>query len=747
MSFPPQLLAFCAAIYNNTGMSDIWRFKDEWLVRGLGGIKGAAEAEVVARAENKLYLSQALVEAGVLTLEQLVTLVETVFKTKYYQLTYDKVDKFGVSLLKEKICRKYGILPVGVNETEIKLAAANPADMNAQMDVESLTGRRALVLFSQPAVVEACIDQVFKSDEVMFDLLKKVESQDEVVVLGVTEARALAAAQISSPVIALVNSIISQAYRKKSSDIHIEHDESSSHVRIRVDGVLRNIMTLPRHIGIGPLVARIKIMADLDISNHMRPQDGRSKLRIGDAEVGLRVSILPTSFGEKVVMRILDQRAAEVPFEKLGFSPVVAEAIDKCAAATQGIILITGPTGSGKTTTLYSILNKIKNESTNIVTVEDPIEYKLPGINQVQVNDKQNLGFATVLRSVLRQDPDIILVGEIRDRETADVAFQAAMTGHLVFSTLHTNNTTATIARLMDMGVDRFKIAPGLLCITAQRLVRCLCPRCIEKVPQAELDAEIIAAMGAYGFEKVYYRGRGCKFCEGSGYAGRTSIVELLLATAKVKALINSGGKEEEVRCAALESDSLRTLTKDALWQMSEGKVDLAEGRPYLELKALPCPAAPAQGPVAPVPVLPIASPPAPVQVSVVPDGKPVVMIVEDDAVMRMLLRRFIGNAGYAVVEAVDGEDALTAIAASEPDLLVSDIHMPRMDGLQLVKAVRQTLMLMQLPVIMLTTESSDKSQEMAFKLGADDYIIKPFKAPLVMARITAALRRAGRVK
>ena len=699
-----------------------------------------------ARTEKKKHLSHALIDAGVLTAGQLVKAVELAFKVKYFPLAPEKVDKFAFSMVPERICRKYEIVPFALSESEIKVATSNPSDFNAQSDVEALTGRRLLPLFSLPREIDSCLDQLFSADTVIFDLLSRVEVPEEIMVVGENKNDESLDSAVTSPVIKLVNSIISQAYRKRSSDIHIEHEETASHVRIRVDGELKTIMKLPRHLAMGPVVSRIKIMSDLDVSNHMRPQDGRTKIRIGTAEVGLRVSTLPTAYGEKVVMRILDQRAAEVPFEKLGFAPEVAAGLDKCMTYTQGIILVTGPTGSGKTTTLYSILNKCKQEKTNVVTVEDPIEYKLPGINQVQVNEKQGLTFAGVLRSVLRQDPDIIMVGEIRDHETADIAFQAAMTGHLVLSTLHTNDTISTVGRLMDMGVDRFKISPGLLAITAQRLVRKLCPLCAEAVAEADRDPAVLAALADHGFETVYFRGVGCKNCEGSGYAGRTSIVELLLPDAKVKELINAGAVSDDVKAAAMRSKCLRTLTRDALWHLSTGQTDIAEVESYLDIDKRTPDQAPAVRAAAPAPQ------PAADAVGMQPslaDGKrPVVMIADDDPIMLMLLKKFIEGAGYQVREAVDGEEALTAIASgAAPDLLVTDVNMPRLNGMDLVKGIRGTLGLLDLPIIMLTTENSDKSQEMAFRLGADDYIIKPFKGPIVIARITAALRRAGKIK
>ena len=721
-------------------MVEIFNFKDEWLVRALEG-KGADAAFIAKmRSEKRPYISQALADGGFFTPEQVGKVVEQAFKVKYLPLAPENADRFGLKLVQEKICRKHNIVPVSVSDDEIRLAMADPLNFDAQADVEAVTSRRVVPFFSMPGAVASCLEQLFNTDNVIYDLLNKVEAPDDIFLMRGDTVKE-EELNVTAPVVLLVNSIISQAYHKHSSDIHIEHEEKGSLVRIRIDGVLRNIMTIPRHLAAGPLVSRIKIMADLDVSNHMRPQDGRTKLRIGGAEVGLRVSTLPTSYGEKVVMRILDQRAAEVPFEKLGFAPEVSAALETCLAAAQGVILVTGPTGSGKTTTLYSILNKTRSEGTNIVTVEDPIEYKLAGINQVQVNEKQGLTFAAVLRSVLRQDPDTIMVGEIRDRETADIAFQAAMTGHMVFSTLHTNDAVSTISRLSDMGVDRFKISPALLAITAQRLVRKLCPVCAVQLPEAEIDKALLETMAGHGFKKTAYRAPGCKNCEGSGYVGRTSMVEILLVTPRLRDLINSGAGSSEITRTALEEKALRTMTHDALWHLSQGHTDLSEISPHITLgKKAADSAPPPASPPAPAPQAAPAAAPSP--------GRLRVLIADDDAIMRVVLKKFIEGAGYEVIETVDGEEALTTIASgAPPDLLVSDIHMPKMTGYDLVKGVRETLGILDMPVIVLTTESSDKSQELAFKLGADDYIIKPFRAALVIARINAALRRAGKLK
>ena len=533
-------------------MADTWRFSDEWAVRAAAGLPGVTPQAVEQfRGEKKKYLSHALIDAGLVTQERFVKAAETLFRTAYSALYPERVDKFALSLVPEKICRKHGLIPVKVLDAEIKVAMADPADLTAQADVEALTGRRVLPQFCLPREVEACMEQLFSSDTVIFDLLSKVEAPEEILVLGEKNSGDSQDASVTSPVIKLVNSIISQAYRKGSSDIHIEHEEKSSHVRIRVDGELKNVMRLPRHIAVGAVVSRIKIMSDLDVSNHFIPQDGRTKLRIGSAEVGLRVSTLPTSFGEKVVMRILDQRAAEVPFEKLGFAPEVVSGLDKCLTSTQGIILVTGPTGSGKTTTLYSVLNKVKSERTNVVTVEDPIEYKLPGINQVQVNEKQGLSFAAVLRSVLRQDPDIIMVGEIRDAETAQIAVRAALTGHLVLSTLHTNDAVSTLVRLINIGVEPFLVATAVNVAAAQRLVRKICKHCKEAYRPTPEEVSLFAPEPA---PEMLYRGRGCKECRNLGYHGRLALYEVFWVTANVRRMVIDGADGDMIRKYALDN-------------------------------------------------------------------------------------------------------------------------------------------------------------------------------------------------
>ena len=714
---------------------DAWRFKDEWLVAALSSLPAVGPVKIAElRVEKVPLICESIISKGLVGPAEIAQCVRSRFNIDTELSLPAAIDRLTLSLVPEKYCREHSVVPLLATEGFVDVAMANPLDSAAISDVESLTGRTARPKFAFPGTLSVCLEKIFNQDKLIFDLLEKIGPAEEVEVVGHSAAVEVGE-DVRTPVIRLVNSILVQAVHKKASDIHIEHEELTSHVRYRVDGELQAGWSLPRTLASGAVVARIKIMANLDVTNHMRPQDGRAKLKIGVIEIGLRVSTLPTAFGEKVVLRILDKRAAEVPFEKLGFTPEVVRGLEACMQSPQGIILVTGPTGSGKTTSLYSMLSKRRGVSTNIVTIEDPIEYKLEGINQVQVNEKQGLNFPGVLRSVLRQDPDVIMIGEIRDKETADIAFQAAMTGHLVFSTLHTTDTLSTLSRLLDMGVERYKIAPGLLAITAQRLLRRLCPACRQEFPAGQMSDPLAGAMEAAGLPARLWKPVGCTTCAGSGYMGRISIIELLTFTQELKDLINSGASEADIRASALSTGNLRTMMRDLLGHLTDGDVDLAEATPYLSLQPLKT-KEPSAIPIAAA--TPAASAPKP--------GKLTVMIVDDDDVMRLLARTGLRDQGYEFVEASDGAEALEQLTKTKPDLLLLDLKMPRLGGMEVIRGVRDGLGMRDLPIVVLTAEKDDVSQELALTLGADDYIPKPFKAGIVSARINAALRRAGKL-
>ncbi|MBV9080387.1 MAG: type II/IV secretion system protein, partial [Elusimicrobia bacterium] len=559
------------------------RFEDEWLTKVLQHFPQVTPDVLEAFREKCVqYLSQALVQNHLVSEEPLGQTVEAVFHVGYVNHRSGQIDKNVFNLFNERLCRRYLFVPLRTIAGQIEIATANPMDRAMLADIEMACGMRPVPFFCIPERVECLIWQFYNPKGAMQDLLLRFDRHQAVEVVSTFE-HVGPAPEGRAPVVQLLDAIIEKAVRMKASDIHIEHDETSSLVRYRIDGSLRNIRLLPQNVAKGSLVSRIKIMADLDITVHHRPQDGRAKIRVGADDIGLRVSTLPTKYGEKAVIRILDRRAAEVPFERLGFNPKLAARIEALLKLSQGLLLVTGPTGSGKTTSLYSMLNKVKSDRTNIVTIEDPIEYRLEGINQVQVNDRQGLGFANVLRSVLRQDPDVIMVGEIRDRETADVAFQAAMTGHFVFTTVHANDTISSFSRLVDMGVERYKIGPGLLAVTAQRLVRRLCSACKKPVTAADVDCGLVAFIKSQGFDTTeYFRPTGCRDCGFTGYSGRLALLEFLEVRQQLRDQISTGVDEAALRESAIRSGLLATLTQDALWHLTRGETSVAEIAPYI---------------------------------------------------------------------------------------------------------------------------------------------------------------------
>ena len=718
-----------------------YRFKDEWILRAVSGLAGAAPEKIADwRAAKRPLLAAELINSGAVTLAQIGEALKAAHGFGWVGHDHHAPDKLAVLLVPEKVCRRHSLVPLRLQGEALEVAMSCPLDIDALADVQAVSGREPIPLYCLPEQTEALINEVYRPENLVFDLIERLDEKGKVeIVEGGDDAaeRDSEDDAVRTPVIRLVNAILSRAARMRASDIHIEHDELSSHVRLRVDGLLRNVMTVPRHIATGPVVSRIKIMADLDISDHRRPQDGRAKVRVDGNELGLRVSVLPTNFGEKVVIRILDPRVAAVPFEKLGFSPDVSTRLAAISGLSQGIVLVTGPTGAGKTTTLYSILNLLKTPDSNLVTIEDPIEYKLDGINQVQVREKQGLTFASVLRSVLRQDPDVIMLGEIRDQETAVTAFQAALTGHLVLTTLHTNDTVSAVTRLGDMGVERFKVASGLLAITAQRLVRRLCKDCRLPLEDSSIDANLRAAFEAQGIPPRLWKADGCPKCEKTGHKGRLLLVEFLEVTEAFRERIVAGDGESDLRRYALSSGSLHSLRADALRRVAEGETSVEEILPHVTLNEQSA----APEPAAPAPSAPATSAPVPSKAPA--SGAPArILLCDDDKAIRLILRKAFEGEGWSVEEAVDGEQALDKMGGAVPDVLVLDLGMPKLDGYGVIKGLREGLGIVDLPILILTASSDDQSQEQALNLGADDFVTKPFKPSLVTARVKAILRR-----
>jgi type II secretory ATPase GspE/PulE/Tfp pilus assembly ATPase PilB-like protein/8-oxo-dGTP pyrophosphatase MutT (NUDIX family) len=456
----------------------------------------------------------------------------------------------------EWLARRFEILPLSVSDFILDIATSNPYDIDCEKTLAFATGRTVRMSLAPPSRILERIEEVYAPVERVSKLLDRAEKSNLQSVIEKADATEdeIDEKDAERPVIKLVDHIVAEGIATGASDIHLEAGESGIAVRYRIDGMLKEVMVLPKAVGV-PLVSRIKIMSQMDIADRLRPQGGRARVAINGARVDLRVSTLPASHGEKVVIRILDSRAALRSVESLGLDPVDGPRMQKLLDVREGLILVTGPTGSGKTTTLYAALRLLQHRGVNIITVEDPVEYRIPGIVQVQIHEKAGLTFASALRSVLRQDPDVVLIGEIRDRETAAIAIQASLTGHLVFATLHTNDACSSIVRLTDLGVDPVKLAGALKGVVAQRLIRRLCPGC-RQVANAGVPRRLV---GAIPESSMIYVSVGCKECSMTGYSGRVAVTEVLVTTPEIERAIAASEPPERL-IAAARSSGTRSL-------------------------------------------------------------------------------------------------------------------------------------------------------------------------------------------
>ncbi|HEY5087619.1 MAG TPA: ATPase, T2SS/T4P/T4SS family [Gemmatimonadaceae bacterium] len=489
----------------------------------------------------------------------------------------------AVARVPERLARRYSILPLSVSARTIDVATANPYDLDCEQAVAFASGRRVRMSLAVPARITERLEEVYRPASVVERLLASVgpvsvhQIEPEAATLTATQ---LADSARARPIIKLVDHIVAEGIAARASDIHIESEEDTISVRYRVDGVLRTAMTLPRAIGT-PLVSRVKIMARMDIADRLRPQGGRALVMVEGERIDLRVSTLPAAHGEKVVIRILDARGGVRSLDALGFDEVDSERLIRLLETREGLILVTGPTGSGKTTTLYSALHSLVLRGLNVITVEDPVEYRIPGIVQSQVNEKAGLTFAAALRSILRQDPDVILVGEIRDAETASIAIQAALTGHLVFATLHTIDAASSITRLADLGVEAAKVGTALKGIVAQRLLRRMCSACArdseDPVPPSLWDSIPNGAR--------LQAGAGCEACGGTGFRGRMAAVELLTMTPALTRLVVTGAPAPLLTTEA-RAGGMRSLWSSGVARVLSGETTSAEVARVLDSEA-----------------------------------------------------------------------------------------------------------------------------------------------------------------
>ena len=779
------------------------------LQAGLLTEKELVHTQELAR-RRRVSLLDVLLEEKRVSEESLADTLAQWLKLPRVRLASVTIEPDALKIVNQDLARKHVCLPVKIEGKALVLAMANPADFEAIQEIEFSSGVTIRPVVASRTEILDGIATHYEPEGQLHDFLANVSESSEfnIVEGGESEeidldASASRTAAEQAPVVKMCNLIVQDAIRAGASDIHVEPELNAIRVRFRIDGVLRDYMQIPKWLHT-PLVSRVKILSKLDIAERRLPQDGRIKIMREGKSQDLRVSTLPTHFGEKVVMRVLG--SSKIPdLPQMGFSESQVSIVDAALNQPQGLILTTGPTGSGKSTTLYSMLQKRRSPEVNIITVEDPIEYQIPGINQVQVNLKAGLTFATCLRSILRQDPDIILVGEIRDLETAEIAFHSAMTGHLVLSTLHTNSSLATIARLLDLGVDPFLVSSSVTLIMAQRLARRVCQRCKEiYTPSSGLLERLHIDEPNINF----YRGKGCPSCGNTGYAGRVGLYELLRMTPTIKELINRKAPEAEMRKAAGLAGT-RFLLEDAMEKVRQGITTLEEVLrviqlqeeeitrcpkcnsfinldfstcPYclhalkylcescgqeLKLEWKICPycnkrverAPTAEGALRALPPGASLEPRRRASAGALPaapeDGgdaapgratskKPRILVVDDDEGIKKVLQKSLQQLPMEtdVLTASDGEEALRVAEKHLPDLIISDVMMPHMDGITLCQKLREGVQTAFIPIMMLTASADEANRTKAYMVGTDDYVTKPFTIPDLNARVMRLLRR-----
>ncbi|MCZ6875370.1 MAG: type II secretion system ATPase GspE [bacterium] len=532
-------------------------------------------------SEKGLRLEEILLQQHAITEEELLQAQAQHLDLPYWkELPESEFDTGLMTQIPLAFARQHKLIPIRMRDGHVLVAISNAHDLQPLDDVGVLLNAPVDPILSPEREIIGTLNRLYDTgQQTAAEVIEDLDSAEGLDQLAhdLENTRDILDQDSEAPIIRLVNSILSQAVHDRASDIHIEPFERNLQVRYRIDGILHEILSPPKRLQ-SAITSRLKIMADMNIAERRLPQDGRITVRVRNREIDIRVSVVPTAFGERLVLRLLDKTSTMLNLEDIGFSPDLLEVYNRIIRRSHGIILVTGPTGSGKTTSLYATLQRINAPEVNIITVEDPIEYQLNGVGQIQVNPKIDLTFANGLRSILRQDPDIIMVGEIRDRETAEIAIQASLTGHLVFSTLHTNDAASAVTRLLDMGIEPFLISSSVLAMMAQRLIRLLCLDCREPVPP---DPETLLELGITSddclqYGNQLYRPRGCDACRGTGYQGRTGAYELLVMNDTIRTLVMQRANASTIKAAALEN-GMRALLEDGVRKVLNGETTASE--------------------------------------------------------------------------------------------------------------------------------------------------------------------------
>ncbi|MHB1095638.1 MAG: ATPase, T2SS/T4P/T4SS family [Gemmatimonadaceae bacterium] len=660
---------------------------------------------------------------------------------KHSRLTaaqWERADTQALRLLPERLARQYKVFPLREDDRAIYVATSDPNDLDAEQAIGFASGRVPVLEIATPAQIMTAIDAGYAPLGHAEKILKAASRSDDVVrVVSETGPESVNVNDISAaPIISLANMILRDAVAQRASDIHVEPGRVQGVVRFRIDGVMREYLQLPMPVH-NRVVSRLKVTGNLDIADRHRPQDGRCRIMIADKSVDLRISTVPTRESEKVVIRVLDaantKRLSDISLPALELAR-----LRRLISQRDGIVVVTGPTGSGKTTTLYAALGEVARGELNVTTIEDPVEYELAGITQIQVDARRQVTFGATLRAVLRQDPDVIFVGEIRDAETAEVAAHAALTGHLVLTTLHTNDAVGVVNRLADLGLDRATVSASLRGVLAQRLVRRLCPACSVKYapPFTVEEVRLHEAAGVMPIK----RQRGCDSCGQTGYWGRLAIPEVLVMSEAMAEQVASGATHGALLKLA-KSEGLRMMIDVALEAVARGDTTLAEVDRVIGLRA----------PVSQAESETLEEPGAGAPEAEISSGHPRVLVVDDDAVIRSLVKALLELESFTVTVAVDGESAIAAMSAAvaeqQYDLIVLDLGLPTVDGRQVLRTIREDPAYAAVPVIVLTGSDDEADEVELMDEGADDYLRKPIAAARFASRCRAAIRRRAMVR
>ncbi len=694
------------------------RARDHWLLSVVKreGLEGTDRLEIAPVVPAPDAWSVVTRQLG-LTDDQLAALVAAYFRLDTADLAY--AEPHAITLVPEAIVRRHLVFPVAETDRYLYVATSDPTDIEAERVLGFRSGRTPVFRIAPPGVIRDAIDGRYANNQALQGILGGMDgstTEDPVLVVEHSGPEIISEEDATAtPVVKLTNLILRDGITVGASDIHIEPGRKMGVVRYRVDGVMRKHMDLPM-AALNRVISRVKILSKLDIADRLRPQDGRARVQIQANVYDLRVSTIPAGAAEKCVIRILDSNRL-FGLEDLFVPEHELVKLRELLAVREGIVVVTGPTGSGKTTTLYGALRELATGQVNIMTVEDPIEYELDAITQTQVEVKQGVTFASSLRAILRQDPDIILVGEIRDHETAEVAAQAALTGHLVLATVHANDAVGAVARLADLGLEYGIIASALRGCLAQRLVRRVCPDCAVQIDGEPSMAE--RTLGDRFGVRPKVRATGCSSCGHSGYRGRLPVMEVMSVGPRIQEAIELRKGPHTLSHLARQS-GMRTMHDVAFEWVRAGLTTLDEvhrvlGQTFEELEA-----ASREGPAR-------------------------ILVVDDDQEARLMLRTLLEGEGHSVEEAVDGQEALDKLAKSQDySLIVLDLSMPRVSGAEVLERLRDSAQTRATPVLIRTGTGGDTDEATLLDAGADDYVRKDAGAPRTLARVRAVLRRSA---